>query len=136
MFQKGVCPICNNTTTIANKSGLKYNNENICFNCSKLLSKQKVNIFNIQNFSLNDLRNKINIEKIENGEILICPICHSHNIELLSNDKNYKTKKRATVNLNPFKPFTIVNIKEVKKETDKKHNEFLCKECGNRWIGK
>ena len=61
--------------------------------------------------------------------------------------------------MNPFHPLTVFNTKEEKKEkksaakiglgiatagtsliftgTKKKaHNEYYCRDCGNRWIGK
>ena len=43
---------------------------------------------------------------------LKCPKCKSNNIQLWSNDNNLKTKKSTSLNLNPFKPFTVFNHKE------------------------
>lgn len=86
---------------------------------------------------------------------LKCPKCQSTNIELLSNDVNYK--KQTTLNLNPLKPFTIFDHKKKEKTSkgkialavatggaslmftgtkNKKHLELFCKECGHRWKSK
>ncbi len=90
---------------------------------------------------------------------LKCPKCKGHNIDLWSNTANMKVKQKTSLNLNPLHPLTIVNTKEVKKEKksaakiglammtggtsllvtgthNKKHNEYYCKDCGHRWIGK
>lgn len=90
---------------------------------------------------------------------LSCPKCHGHNIDLWDDSKNMKIKQKTSLNLNPLHPFTVFNIKEVKKEKtsaakvglgiltggasllvtgtkNKKHNEYFCRDCGNRWVGK
>ncbi len=140
LLNKGICPICEVATNVSNKSAVKYNDEYICRECILKLGKQGINVFKIKNISIDELKSKIDgvsIDKISKPKKeLKCPHCNSHNIELLANDKNYKTKYKTTVNLNPLKIFTLVNTKEIKKETSKKHNEYLCKNCGNRWIGK
>ena len=90
---------------------------------------------------------------------LKCPRCRGTHIQLLDNDVNTVTKHRTSVNLNPLRPFTVFNTKEVKKgklspgklalgamtggasllvtgaRTDK-HNEYPCMDCGHRWVGK
>lgn len=90
---------------------------------------------------------------------LKCPKCKGHNIDLWSNEANYKIKRKTSVNLNPLHPLTILETKEEKKEktsaakigigimtggtsllvtgTKKKaHNEYYCRDCGHRWIAK
>lgn len=90
---------------------------------------------------------------------LSCPKCNGHNIDLWDDSKNMKVKQKTSLNLNPLHPFTLVNTKEVKKEKtsaakvglgimtggasllftgtkNKKHNEYYCRDCGNRWVGK
>jgi len=90
---------------------------------------------------------------------LKCPKCKGHNIDLWANDKNIKTKQQTSININPLKPLTLFNTKEKKKEkksaakvglaimtggasamvtglNNKKHNEYYCRDCGNRWTGK
>lgn len=88
-----------------------------------------------------------------------CPKCYGTDIDLVSSNKNMKTKKTTTLNLNPLKPFTIFNHNE--KQTEKKssakiglgimtggasllvtgtknknHCEYFCRNCGHRWITK
>lgn len=90
---------------------------------------------------------------------LKCPKCKSTNIQLWDNTKNMKEFKRTGLNLNPLHPLTPFKTKTVQKEKtsaaklglglmtggaslivtgtkNKKHNEYFCGECGNRWIGK
>jgi transposase-like protein len=141
--EKSKCPICEGETNFFTKGALKYNNEYLCQSCVQKLGRSHIGIFNIKKYSLEELKEKAEMAgneepaKIsEPKNKLECPHCKGHNIELLSNDKNYKTKYKTTINLNPFKPFTLTNSKEIKKETAKEHNEYLCKDCGNRWIGK
>lgn len=90
---------------------------------------------------------------------LSCPNCHGHNIDLWSNTANMNEFQRTGLNLNPLHPLTPFKTKTVKKEKKsvakiglgimtggtsllvtgtkkKKHNEYYCRDCGNRWIGK
>lgn len=90
---------------------------------------------------------------------LACPKCKGHNIDLWSDEEGYKISHKTSVNLNPLHPLTVFNTKEVKKEKKsaakiglavmtggvsvpftgtktKKHNQYYCRDCGNRWIGK
>lgn len=90
---------------------------------------------------------------------LKCPKCKGHNIDLWSDSINMKEYTRTGLNLNPLHPLTPFKTKTVKKEktsaakiglammtggasllvtgTKKKaHNEYYCRDCGNRWIGK
>lgn len=90
---------------------------------------------------------------------LACPHCGSHNIDLWSNQANMKEFQRTGLNLNPLHPLTPFKTKTVKKEkksaakiglglmtggtsllltgTNKKaHNEYYCRDCGNKWVGK
>lgn len=90
---------------------------------------------------------------------LECPHCGSHNIDLLSDSVNMKEFSRTGMNLNPLHPLTFFKTKTVKKEKNsaakiglgiitggtsllvtgtknKKHNEYYCRNCGNRWVAK
>ena len=90
---------------------------------------------------------------------LHCPKCKGHNIDLWSNSANKKEFQRTGINLNPLHPLTLFKTKTVKKEktsaakvglgimtggasllvtgTKKKaHNEYYCRDCGHRWVGK
>lgn len=63
-----------------------------------------------------------------------CPRCNSENCSHYKEQKIIpgKTKTRYTANLNPLKPFTLVNKKEkvVKKEQIVTENKFICNNCG------
>lgn len=99
------------------------------------------------------------VSKTKQYSGLKCPICKSHNIDLWSNEENYNIKQKTSINLNPLHPLTVFNTKEVKKEKTsaakiglgvmtggasilvtgikkKAHNEYYCRDCGNRWIAK
>lgn len=99
------------------------------------------------------------MDEAENYGGLTCPKCRGHNIDLWSNTANMKIKQKTSLDLNPLHPFTLVNTKEVKKEKrsaakvglaimtggtsalitgtkKKKHNEYYCRDCGNRWVGR
>lgn len=130
LYSKGICPLCGKDTNISNKSTIKYDDDYICSNCLQKLYSKKI-YFNIKKHNIEELKKIV----LEPEFKLECPNCHSHNLEILSTDKNYKTKYKTTININPLKIFTLTNTKEIKKETSKKHNEYFCKDCGNRWIG-
>ena len=63
-----------------------------------------------------------------------CPRCKSEDCSHYKEQKIIpgKTKTSYTANLNPFKPFTLVNKKEkvVKKEKVITENKFICNSCG------
>lgn len=135
LFSNGICPICNKQTNMTNKSSIKHSNDYICSECIKKIGNQGIIVFNLKKYSLNELKQIVHNNDVKTGKILECPNCRSHNLELLSNDNNYKIKQKTTINMNPLKVFTIANTKTVKKEIAKEHNEYFCKDCGNRWIG-
>lgn len=66
---------------------------------------------------------------------LRCPKCKSHNIDLWDPNANTKEFHRTGLNLNPLHPLTFTKTKTVKKQK-KKHNEYYCRDCGHRWVGK
>lgn len=63
-----------------------------------------------------------------------CPRCGSENCSHYQEQKIVpgKTKTRYTANLNPLKPFTLLNKKEkvVKKEQVVTESKFICNSCG------
>lgn len=63
-----------------------------------------------------------------------CPRCGSENCSHYQEQKIIpsKTKTRYTANLNPLKPFTLLNKKEkvVKKEQVITESKFICNSCG------
>ena len=69
-------------------------------------------------------------EKIE----VYCPRCGSENCSHYQEQKMVpgKTKTRYTVNLNPLRPFTLINKKEkvVRREQVMTEDKFICNSCG------
>lgn len=63
-----------------------------------------------------------------------CPRCNSWECSPYKEQKIIpgKTKTTYTANLNPLKPFTLVNKKEkvVRKEQTYTENKFICNKCG------
>ena len=63
-----------------------------------------------------------------------CPRCGSENCQHYKEQKIIpgKTKTKYTANLNPLKPFTLVNKKEkvVRKEEVVTEDKFMCNKCG------
>ena len=69
------------------------------------------------------------------GQIEVyCPRCGSSNCSHYKEQKIIpgKTKTRYTANLNPLRPFTLVNKKEkvVRKERVYTEDKFMCNRCG------
>lgn len=69
-----------------------------------------------------------------------CPYCGSTHFQYAGQQiygaRPEKTKTRYTANLNPLRPFTLVNKKEkvVKKaRSGYVVDEFICLNCGNRF---
>lgn len=69
-----------------------------------------------------------------------CPYCGSTHFQYAGQQiygaRPEKTKTRYTANLNPLRPFTLVNKKEkvVKKaRSGYAVDEFICLNCGNRF---
>lgn len=70
-----------------------------------------------------------------------CPYCKSTNFQYAGQQtygaRPQKTKTKYTVNLNPFRPFTLMNKKEkvVKKaRSGFAVDEFICLNCGKRFM--
>lgn len=67
-------------------------------------------------------------------EKIFCPMCKSSNCSWYTQDRIIpgKTKTKYTVNLNPLKPFTIVNKKEkvIRQEKVKEIKKIMCNNCG------
>lgn len=67
-------------------------------------------------------------------QAVYCPRCGSEDCSHYQEQKIIpgKTKIRYTVNLNPLRPFTLVNKKEktIKKEDVITKNKFACNKCG------
>lgn len=72
------------------------------------------------------------------GTTPICPRCgKSRYHTTLSTEVIVpgKTKTKTSLNLNPLKPFTVLNHKEkvVRKEFSREVVRYMCDECGNIW---
>lgn len=68
----------------------------------------------------------------------ICPRCkksHYHTMVTREVVIPGKTKTQSSLNLNPLKPFTVMNHKEkvVREEISREVTRFVCDECGNIW---
>lgn len=63
-----------------------------------------------------------------------CPRCGSENCSHYQEQKIIpgKTKTKYTANLNPFKPFTLINKKEkvIRKDQLVTESKFICNNCG------
>lgn len=73
-----------------------------------------------------------------NGTTPVCSRCgKSHYHTMVSKEivVPEKIKRQTSLNLNPLKPFTIVNHKEkvVRKEISRDVVKYVCDECGNIW---
>ena len=70
-------------------------------------------------------------EKIE----VFCPRCHSQNCSYYTTQNVIpeKVKTKYTANLNPFKPFTLVNKKDkvIRKEKVVTDRKIICNDCGH-----
>ena len=69
-----------------------------------------------------------------------CPYCNSTDWQFAGQQtvgaRDEKTKTEHTINLNPLKPFTIMDSKEkvVKKaKPGYSYDEFICLNCGKRF---
>ena len=72
------------------------------------------------------------------GETPICPRCgksHYHAMVTQEVVVPEKTKTQSSLNLNPLKPFTVMNHKQkvVQREISREVVRFVCDECGNIW---
>lgn len=71
-----------------------------------------------------------------NGVQIKCPRCNSTNYQVYVENQVIipeKTKRSTSVNINPLKPFTILNHNEkvVHGAVNRKVSSFICNNCGN-----
>ena len=70
-----------------------------------------------------------------NLEEVRCPLCHNEDCSHYQEQKIRPGKIKTTysLNLNPLKPFTVVNKHEKVKRKEKIviENKFICNKCGN-----
>lgn len=72
------------------------------------------------------------------GKTPVCPRCgksHYHSMVTQEVVVPEKTKTQSSLNLNPLKPFTVMNHKQkvVQREISREVVRFVCDECGNIW---
>jgi hypothetical protein len=74
------------------------------------------------------------LAKAATRQEVYCPRCHSQNCSHYKEQRVIpgKTKTKYTANLNPLKPFTLVNKKEkvIRQDQVVTDNKFMCNECG------
>ncbi len=80
-------------------------------------------------------REKFKTERQEKIRSKTCPKCGGKNFHAFVEEVEVvsgKTKTRYTANLNPLRPFTLVNKKEkvVRKPITKSVSKFVCDDCG------
>ena len=68
----------------------------------------------------------------------VCPRCGKSNYHAIVQKEVIvpeKKKTQSSVNLNPLKPFTVMDHKEkvVRKEISRDVTKFVCDNCGNIW---
>lgn len=86
-----------------------------------------------------DRRNKIILE-YRKRNIKFCPYCLSTDFQYAGQTtvgaRDAKTKTSYKANLNPLKPFTLVDKKEKvvrKASSGYSYDEFICLKCGKRF---
>lgn len=116
--RKNTCPYCGH---------LNDPDEDYCESCEmRLTSYNKIapKHEGIYKYSKNNIKHEI-----------FCPRCGSIDCSHFREEVRVpeRTKTRYTVNLNPLKPFTLLNKKEktVRKEKIIYKNKIKCNKCGN-----
>lgn len=125
---KVLCPKC---------GAENYKNNFYCTNCKSKL-RISVNNEKLQETSMDRFKDEFSgiytYDIFGNKKGVYCPRCGSTDCTHYQEQKIIpgKTKTRYTANLNPLKPFTLVNKKEkvVRKEKVVTESKFLCNKCG------
>lgn len=112
---------------------------NYCENCGMRITeytqKPKINLGKIKDEPIRSEFNGIYKYSLFGGkQEVYCPRCGSDNCAHYQEQRVIpgKTKTRYTANLNPLRPFTLVNKKEkvVRKEQTVTESKFVCNSCG------
>ena len=129
-FEISVCPFCNNKIII---------DDGYCPICDMRINSVKPKRSTNDVSQIHEEREFHGIYRygILGGKTEVyCPRCHSQNCSYYQEQKIIpgKTKTRYTANLNPLKPFTLVNKKEkvIKKDKTVTESKIICNDCG--WI--
>lgn len=126
--------------TVCPKCGHK--NETGKFTCEKCLYKYKMSDYNVvipdeyientgETSAFNGVYRHGLLGKVSE---VYCPRCNSSECSHYKEQKTIpsKTKISYTMNLNPLRPFTLINKREkiVRKEQNYTEDKFICNKCG------
>ncbi len=125
---KVLCPKCGTEN---------YKNNFYCTNCKSKL-RISVNNEKMQETSIDRFKDEFpgiyTYDVFGKKKEVYCPRCGSSDCSHYQEQKIIpaKTKTRYTANLNPLRPFTLVNKREkvIKKEEIVTEGKFLCNKCG------
>lgn len=118
----------------------KYNPSGvfICRHCRHAYTADEYCV--ILPMSMKQRRTTVVSNLLQNSKVkgaIICPRCQSDNIEYLGQEniggRSAKTKTVTSLNLNPLKPFTVFNHKEVVTKKGKSGinmEQWCCRDCG------
>lgn len=96
--------------------------------------KRNNTLAEIQNNNVHEFHGVYRYSFFKGKQEVYCPRCHSQNCSHYKEQRVIpgKTKTKYTANLNPLKPFTLVNKKEkvIRQDQVVTDNKFMCNECG------
>lgn len=120
-----VCPRCNHK----NRAGI--------FTCKKCGYKYGINEYNVivpEGYVDNDFEGVYRYTYFGEKQEVYCPRCNSSDCSHYQEQyvEPGKTKTSYSLNLNPLKPFTLINKKEkiIRKNKIVTDNKFICNSCG------
>lgn len=119
--------------TICPKCGMK--NETGVFTCRNCNYKYKYAEYNVIIPDFSSEFNGVYRRKLFGGlQEVCCPVCGSEECSHYKENKVIpgKTKTSYSANLNPLKPFALLNKKEkvIRKEMAYTESKFICNKCG------
>lgn len=123
-----ICPKCGSQNSIHNTLCIKCN-----YICNFAILKTHYSY--IEDFSTkNEFKGVYRYNLLNEKKEVYCPRCGSENCSHYKEQRIIpgKIKTRYTANLNPLKPFTLVNKKEkvIRQDQVVTDNKFMCNECG------
>lgn len=147
--EKIECPYCNSTDIddegYCNECGMKVSDKsdivlecpycgsyNIdengqCGNCKKYLGLKMVSA---PQKEINDFNGIYRYTFFGNKKEVHCPRCGSEDCTFYKEVVPEKTKTRYTMNLNPLRPFTIMNKKQKIVSKQQTLDKYMCNKCG------
>lgn len=124
-----VCPKCGEK----NPTGIY-----ICKKCSHRYSDNEYIVIVPDKDQDGDVNLIYRYNKSGEKQIVYCPRCRSSNCSHYQEQKIMpkESKVRYTINLNPLKPFTLVNKKEKVKREEQivTEEKFICNSCGKIFL--